>query len=342
MLSEVLLTADAPRSLLERKLVIVTGKGGTGKTTVSAALALGAARAGRRVLVVEVGAYEQITGLLDPGGPTAGYQGREISPDLWAMRIDPFEALAEYLGLQLGVRQPVDLVLRSKAFRQLMTAAPGWRELITLGKIWHLAQREPESGARTRRDSDRDPGGFDLIIVDAPATGHGVAFLDVPRVVVSAVRAGPLRAHTERVEQMIEDPERTLVLPVTLAEELPAREVGELVTEVRDGMGISIDRIVVNAVVGPLCPEPGTDVDGALARLDADLDIGKLPRPGVLAWCARYLRARHELNRRYVTEIQRVTALPIVQLPRLSEGIHGPEQIASLARHLLGAPADSP
>ena len=340
------MTADVLRSLLERRLVIVTGKGGTGKTTVSAALALAAARAGRRVLVVEVGAYEQIPGLLDPGGPAAGYEGREISPNLRALRIDPFEALAEYLGLQLGVRQLVNLVLRNSAFRQLMTAAPGWRELITLGKIWHLAQLKPETETRTRRDFDHERGEserrFDLIIVDAPATGHGVAFLDVPRVVVSAVRAGPLRAHTERVEQMIEDSERTLVLPVTLAEELPAREVGELVAQVRDRMGISIDRIVINAVVGPPFPDEATGLDGALARLDADLDVGQLPRPGMLAWCASYLQARHELNRGYVEEIQHATRLPIVQLPRLSEGIEGPEQISSLARYLLVAPIGPP
>jgi anion-transporting ArsA/GET3 family ATPase len=327
VLSEALLTADALRSLLDRRLVIVTGKGGTGKTTVSAALALGAARSGRRVLIVEVGASEQITGLLDPGGPEAGYEGRELLPNLWAMRIDPFKALAEYLGLQLGVQQPVDLVLRNKAFRQLMTAAPGWRELITLGKIWHLA---------------RDPAAFDLIVVDAPATGHGVAFLDVPRVVMSAVHAGPLRAQAERVEQMIKDPENTLVLPVTLAEELPAREIGELVTRVRDGMGISIDRIVANAIVGTLCPDPSVDVDGALSRLDPNLNIGQLPRPEALAWCARYHRARYELNLSYVAEIQRTTGLPIVQLPRLSEGVSGREQVASLSQLLLATPAGPP
>ena len=117
------MTADAPRSLLERRLVIVTGKGGTGKTTVSAALALGAASAGRRVLVVEVGAHEQITGLLEPGGPPAGYEGREILAGLRAMRIDPFEALAEYFGLQLGFRQPVDWVFRNRAFRRTRTSA---------------------------------------------------------------------------------------------------------------------------------------------------------------------------------------------------------------------------
>jgi hypothetical protein len=107
-------------------------------------------------------------------------------------------------------------------------------------------------------------------------------------------------------------------------------------------MGISIDRIVVNAVVGPPFPDETANLDGALARLDADLDLGALPRPGVLAWCARYHRARHELNRGYVAEIQQATRLPIVPLPRLSEGIQGPEQISSLARLLLAAPVDPP
>ena len=324
------MAADDQRSLLEHRLVIVTGKGGTGKTTVSAALALAAARAGLRTLVAEVGPDEQIPRLLNPRAPEAGYAGCAILPGLRAMRIDPFEALAEYLGLQLGVPAIVDAVVRNSAFRQLMTAAPGWRELITLGKIWHLAQLESEA----------PPGRlFDFIVVDAPATGHGVAFLDVPRVVVSAVRTGPLHAHAERVEQMLEDSDHTLVLPVALAEELPAREIAELTGRVRDEMGISIDRVIVNAVVGPPFPAEIWDLDEVLARLDGNLALGALPPPRVLTRCARYLRSRHELNRRFTAEIQHSTGLPIVELPRIPDGIQGPDQISSLASALLASPA---
>jgi len=321
--------ADALRSLLDRRLAIVTGKGGTGKTTVAAALAVAAARAGKRVLVAEMAHDEQISRLLQPGSPPAGYAGREVAPGITVMRIDPFEALSEYLVLQIGIRPLVESVVRNRAFRQLMSASPGWRELITLGKIWHLEQMV-EAPGRPR---------YDLIVVDAPATGHGVTFLDVPRVVVSAVRAGPLRQHTERVEALIEDPERTVLLPVTLAEELPTRETAELVERVRSDIGIAVDRVVVNAVVAAPFPEGLARLDEALARLPEATPLGSLPPPSALAACAGYLRSRHELNRGFVSEIADRTGLPVVVLPHLHRGIEGPAEIESLAAPLLEAPS---
>ena len=316
------------RTLLERRLVIVTGKGGTGKTSVVAALALAAAKSGLRVLVAEVGRDEHVPRLVAPGTKPVGYAGRALRPGLTGMRIDPFEALAEYLGLQLGVRPVVDLVFRNRAFRQLMEASPGWRELITLGKIWHLEQMTTPKG---------DPL-HQILIVDAPATGHGLTFLDVPRVVGSAVRAGPLRKHAGWVEAMLGDPERTLLLPVALAEELPARETAELALRVRRDVGVPVDRVVVNCIVGPPFPPGLEDLDERVAGLPADLRLPGLPAPGALAACGAHLRARFELGRHWAAEIARMTGLPLVPLPYLASGIRGPDDLERLAAPLLAAP----
>jgi anion-transporting ArsA/GET3 family ATPase len=311
--------------------VIVTGKGGTGKTTVAAALGLAAASAGRRVLVVEVGREEALVGVLAPGAPPAGYTGRRIQPRLTVMQIDPYAALAEYLELQIGLRAPVQAVLRNRGFRGLMGAAPGWRELITLGKVWHLEQMQ--EGGQPR---------FDLIVVDAPATGHGVAFLNVPRVVASAVRAGPLRRHSHLVEAMLEDASRTLLLPVALPEELPTRETAELVARTREELGIPVDRVVANGVLSAPFP-PGLErLDAWLRALPPTSRCGGLPPAGELADCAAFLRSRHALQADYLRLLAERTALPLVSLPYLVEGVDGPDSLGPLAEALLREPEAAP
>ena len=322
------LAGPGARGILDRRLVIVTGKGGTGKTTVVAALAQAAARRGRRVLVAETGLEEAVPRLLAPGCGTVGHGGREIRPGLTALRIEPYEALAEYVGLQFGLRSMTDLVFRNTAFHQLMDASPGWRELITLGKVWHLEQQ-------------KDPGGqprFDLLVVDAPATGHGITFLDVPRVVVSAVRAGPLRRHASWVEAMVQSRDDTLLLPVSLAEELPARETAELVIRLREDLGVAVDRVVVNAVARTPVPAEVPDLVERLERLPADLRAGGLPGASVLAACVRHSASRAALNRRYRDRIARDTGLPIVELPYLDGGISGPGDLERLTTPLLREP----
>jgi anion-transporting ArsA/GET3 family ATPase len=319
------------RQLLQRRLVIVTGKGGTGKTTVAACLAVAANEQGKRVAVVEVGRDEHLHHLIAPGSKPVGYAGRELRPGLWVAHIDPFEALAEYLRLQVGFGPIVNRTVKNQAFHQLLSGTPGWRELVILGKVWYIERGSAES---------KRPA-YDLVIVDAPASGHGLTFLDVPRVAQSAVRAGPLRRDAARVESLLLDPERTLLLPVSLAEELPARETVELVDRVRSDVGTPLDRVVVNSVTDAPFPLGVEDLAGRLAALPPDTPTGRLPGVDVLADCVATQTARHTLNRGFVEEIAERTRLPVVPLPYLSSGISNPEDLIRLSQSLLAEPLTS-
>ena len=296
----------SPRSLLDRRLIVVTGKGGVGKTAVACAVAEAARQAGRRVLLIETTAREAIAARFERDPRPLGHAGRTLAPGLHALRIDPHEALAEYVRLQLGLAVVTDRILRTDTFGQLLEAAPGWRELIVLGKIWHLEQR-------------KDPGGrptFDLIVVDAPATGHGLTFLDVPRVVQQAVRAGPLARHAGWVEALVHDPERTLLLPVTLPEELPVKETHELVERARREVRIAVDRIVVNQMPS----ERAATALAALERLRGEPTFDALPSAAEMRALLEYGARREASARLYRREASALCELPLVELPIWTEG----------------------
>ena len=316
------MSAEHSSSLFDRRIIVVTGKGGTGKTTVSAALGLAAAQQGLSTLIVEVGAFEQIPTLITGQRENpVGYRGRVLRPRLRTMRIEPFAALAEYLGLQIGSQRLVERALRNRSLRQFLNGAPGWRELITLGKVWQLEQMQRSDGGPR----------YDLIILDAPATGHGLTFLDVPQVARAAVRSGPLARNAQRVEALIRDPERTHILPVSLAEELPVQETSELIERLRDKLKLQPDRIVVNAVAAPVpCSDPA-ELEKSLRSLSSPLPLRHLPQPGPLADAVAHLQARHHLNQGYLDQIADRTGLPLVVLPLLSQGVNGPSDLEILS-----------
>jgi anion-transporting ArsA/GET3 family ATPase len=238
--------------LLDRRLVYVSGKGGVGKSTVAAALGLAAVRRGRRTVVAEVHRRTDVEHEVTAGGAD------HIS-------IDPEDAMEEYLADQLPVRALADLLVSSRAFAYLAAATPGMRELLTAGKVWELAQ-----------DRRRTPGAepYDFVVVDAPATGHGVAVLAAPRTFATAARVGPIARQGGIIDAMFSDPARIAVVAVTTAEELPVNETLALRDALREQMGLDLALVAVNGVR----PDRFTNadiaslrsVDGAAARVARD------------------------------------------------------------------------
>jgi anion-transporting ArsA/GET3 family ATPase len=224
-------------SPLDRSLLYVTGKGGVGKTTVAVALGLAAAARGRRTIVCEVAEQDQMSRVFEREG--VGSEETELAPNLWAITIDPGRALEEWFGRMIGNRALMRVLLQSSAFQYFVAAAPGARELVTIGKIWDLAQLERW---------DRKAAAFDQVIVDAPASGHGLAMLRTPRTFADIARVGPIRRQADRIQELLTDPRRTAYLAVALAEEMPVNETLDLQTRLHETMGMRLDAVVVNAV----------------------------------------------------------------------------------------------
>src|SRR5437763_5513224 len=233
-------------ALMDKRLVFVTGKGGVGKTTVAAALGLAAAKRGKRTIVCEVARQERMSRAFRREG--VGWSESRLADNLYAISIDPQRSLEEYLEDQIGSRRLAHLLFHNRIFEYFATAAPGVRELVTIGKVWELAQLE----RRRARDAP-----YDLVIVDAPATGHGLATLHAPRTFRDIARVGPISRQAGRIDSFITDPAQTGVVVVALPEEMPVSETVEFRDRLAETMGMSIDAVLVNG----LFPERFSDED---------------------------------------------------------------------------------
>jgi anion-transporting ArsA/GET3 family ATPase len=219
-----------------RELLVVTGKGGVGKTTVAVAIALAAVRGGLRVIVAEVAARDDVTRAL--GADAEPFSERELPGGVHHISIDPEQAFEEYLRDQLP-GPLAQLVIASRSVGVLAAATPGLRELLSIGKVWELAQS-------ARRTPGAEP--YDLVVLDAPATGHGVAILQAPRTFAEAARGGPIARQAKIIDAQLRDPRRTGVIAVTTPAEMPVTETLELRGALHDGLGLELDRVIVNAV----------------------------------------------------------------------------------------------
>jgi len=260
-------------SLLDRKLLVLTGKGGVGKTTVSAALGLIAADSGLRTIVVEMGEQRRLADLFGALPAEAGAQ-TELRENLWSVSIDPDRALLEWLQ-SLGGRVSGRVLASSGTFQYFAAAAPGAKELISMVTIWKLT--EGRRGTRGRG------GGYDLVILDAQATGHALGMLHSPQTFGAIARVGPIASQTRQVGELLADPARSAYLAVALPTEMAVTEALEL----QDGLQRQIDRTLDAVVVNGTLPRRFSAAE--LAQIEA-LD----KREAVVDSAALAARAVHD------------------------------------------------
>ncbi len=296
-------------------VVVVAGKGGVGKTTMSAALARMAAESGRSVLIVELEGKSGITGAFG-WREDLGYEEVRLAGSVRARRITPDDALVEYLE-EHGLRRVSKRLARTGVLDVVATAIPGIRDVLVLGKVKQLERA----------------GVADLIVVDAPATGHAITFLTSASGLVGAARGGPLRAQAQDVLELLNDPSRCRVILVTLPEELPVSETIEAAYTLEDKAGVQLGPVIVNACD----PEPvglGPTAAEAAAAAGAEVPPSHL---AALEKARSFRLARHAVSAEQVERLARELPLPHLFVPALSAESIGPAETATLADALAKA-----
>jgi anion-transporting ArsA/GET3 family ATPase len=283
--------------------VVVTGKGGVGKTTVAAALGLVAARRGLRTIVAEVARRDDVSRAL--GGE--GLQEEELAPGLHHVSIDPEVVMELYLTDQLPSAL-AEVLASSRTFTYLAAATPGMRELLTVGKVWELAQED-------RRTPGAEP--YDLVVLDAPATGHGVAVLSAPRTFAQVARVGRIARQGRTIDAMVTDPARTGVVAVARPEEMPVNETLALQDALLSEVGLDVGLVVANGML----PRRFSAADAR--DLAAAADSAEVR-------AARHAHARAAAQRAQLERLRRGVRAPVATLPFVFDGDH----LARLAREL--------
>ena len=312
-------------SLLDLKLVFVTGKGGVGKTTVASALALFASQRGKKVLICEVDARGDVAGFYE--APPTGFNQKEILPGLFAMTMDTEASLREYLKLQLRIPVVGRIGPLAKAFDFVATAAPGVREILTVGKpVYEVRERN-----------------YDLVVVDAPSSGHIIGLLAAPQAINNLVKVGLIRSQTDWLLEILSDPQVTGMVAVCTPEEMPVNETVELAARVHEETTVQLSAVVVNRVLPELFGRQEEKVFEALVvpppseQLDELVggDAGPVLEAARLAVTMRRTRSTHlDRLRRSIDE-----SVPMLYLPYLftrSHGLRTTRQVASSIGEELG------
>ena len=307
-------------SLLDRRLILVLGKGGVGRSTVAAAIASACARRGKRTLLYQANATDRHGAYFGKGalGPSLA----ELGPNLWGINTTPAEALHEYGLMILKFEKVYQMVFENRITKAFLRAIPGLDDYAILGKAWFHTTEEK-----------RGRPVWDTVVFDMPASGHSMSMLRIPWVILETVPDGPLTRDARTVQTLLRDPLRTAAVLVTLAEEMPVMEASELAAKI-GALGVQPARVIVNQVAPDHFPagSPAARVTDALAKTPPTA-----PLLAALSSHAELARGRRALCERYLAEAARLIPAPVRQLPFLPRAALGPADIATLSTQVEAA-----
>lgn len=293
--------------LTGQRLLVVTGKGGVGKSTIAAALATQSAREGLRTLVCEVNTKERISQLL--GKPEVGPEVTAVDENLWAVDVRPQEAMREYALMLLKFESIYNAVFENRVVRYFLRFIPSLQELVLLGKIlFHLREKRPDGSWR-----------FDRIVIDAPATGHAITFFSVPQVIIDTVPPGAMSTDATWMRDLLIDPKTTAVVLVSLPEELPVNETLELAEALKTKVKMTSKLVVLNGFI----PERFSEADIASVQSEP----------------LKAVAATHEARAKLSVaseERLKTLGLPVVIVPRLFLPEFGRAAVEQVALRLAG------
>ena len=286
--------------VFDRRLILVVGKGGVGRSTVAAAIAGQLAASGKRTLLFETNANDRFGSYFDK--QPVGTELTQLAHNLWAVNTNPAAALEEYGLMILKFRSVYEMVFENRVTKAFLRAIPGLDDYSLLGKAWFHTTEEK-----------RGKPIWDHVVFDMPASGHSVSMLRVPWVITDTVPEGPLTRDARTLKELLVDPARTAAVLITLAEEMPVNEAIELEQKLT-AFGIVPQQIVCNQIYPQHFP-PGAPVTRILDTLGNDAN-----QPSPLREVTEHAtlsRDRRLLNERYLAELRRRAKTPVHELPML-------------------------
>ncbi len=296
----------SPPDLHRRRFVLFSGKGGVGKTTMASAFALSCARRGQRTLLMELGAKDKSSSLF--GAAQVDSEIREVDENLYAVNVTPKQAMKEYALMVLKIKLIYRAVFENRVVSAFLRVVPGLNELLMLGKAYYHATEEDENGELV----------WDKVIVDAPATGHGIFFLKIASVITNLISSGRMYDEAQRILDLLQDEERTGIALVTLAEDMPVNETLMLSKVVREEMELPVACVIANAIYRPIFSEAEQDwlVDARehLAQYEANVGEDTLELSGFFE-AAKFRIDRVTMQQGYLEKLRREVHEPLIEIP---------------------------